>query len=360
MYNVIIIDDEIASLGLMKILLSMYEKVNIMGTFTDSNGIFDVLNENIDAIFLDIEMPNENGLELAEKITEYNRTIEIVFVTAYNKYAVEAFELNALDYLLKPISNDRLDITLKRLISKKEQKNVEDSTARIECFNEFALYINDEKIKWRTSKVKELCAYLVNNNKEYVSADKLIDDLWPDYEFKKAKVHLHTSISYLRKGFTEYGFTEAVKYMNGSYKFNIDNIYCDVVDFENIVSGKDFNEESIKKIVEIYKGEYMGTEGYIWAYTKQEHIKETLIKAIKKAYRVFDEKKDIPKKIACLKKLYEIEPYSQKYAKKLIDEYINSGDIALGKQTYEDFAKRHIEDIGIDVRKDFLSTFVEC
>src|SRR5699024_10415720 len=75
-----------------------------------------------DVLFLDIEMPNTNGLELAEKIIEVNPNIEIVFVTAYNEYAVQAFEVNALDYLLKPVKTERLAKTLARLDENNDSK----------------------------------------------------------------------------------------------------------------------------------------------------------------------------------------------------------------------------------------------
>lgn len=69
----------------------------------------------VDVVFLDIEMPGLNGIELAEKITEMNPNSSIVFVTAFDHFAIKAFELNSLDYLLKPIQFERIQSTTKRL-----------------------------------------------------------------------------------------------------------------------------------------------------------------------------------------------------------------------------------------------------
>lgn len=79
----------------------------------------------VDAVFLDIEMPGVNGIELAEAIQSMNENIQVVFITAYNEFAIKAFELNAIDYLLKPVIYKRLEMLneSKRIIcSDKMQK----------------------------------------------------------------------------------------------------------------------------------------------------------------------------------------------------------------------------------------------
>src|SRR5690625_347092 len=98
----IVIDDETLALDYLERQIKKSSSVTVVGKFN----IFDLrkhssLLKEADIAFLDIEMPEVNGLELAEKLLEMNPTLSIVFVTAFNNYAVEAFELNALDYVLK-------------------------------------------------------------------------------------------------------------------------------------------------------------------------------------------------------------------------------------------------------------------
>lgn len=114
--KVILIDDEPIALELLSRMLSFYEDVDIVGSYANP---FDALGEigktQPDAIFLDIEMGSINGLEFAEVLIEKLATVKIVFVTAYSQYAVDAFEVNAIDYLLKPIQEKRLTKTIERL-----------------------------------------------------------------------------------------------------------------------------------------------------------------------------------------------------------------------------------------------------
>ncbi|MGF9905254.1 response regulator [Brevibacillus porteri] len=75
----------------------------------------------IDIVFLDIQIPKLNGIELAEQLLEVKPQLQIVFVTAYERYAIKAFELNALDYVLNPVGKQRLQNTMKRIQSMMEE-----------------------------------------------------------------------------------------------------------------------------------------------------------------------------------------------------------------------------------------------
>jgi two-component system, LytTR family, response regulator len=104
----IIIDDEQDSVSLLQMQLNdNCPQVQIIGTFTSSvKALEEIELLDPDLIFLDIEMPIINGLEFLEKIMHLN--YGVVFVTAYNQYALKAFRFNALDYLVKPIDTDEL------------------------------------------------------------------------------------------------------------------------------------------------------------------------------------------------------------------------------------------------------------
>jgi DNA-binding LytR/AlgR family response regulator len=110
----IIVDDELLlAKNLEKRLLILWPELRILQVFSDSREALNYVNENsVDIIFLDINMPYLNGLEFANKLKNPSR---IVFVTAYSEYAVKAFELHALDYVVKPVEDERLTLTISKI-----------------------------------------------------------------------------------------------------------------------------------------------------------------------------------------------------------------------------------------------------
>jgi two-component system, LytTR family, response regulator len=114
--NVILVDDEQeACINLQNILRTyVNEPVNILGVAHNTKEAEQLVKElRPDALFLDIQMPNENSFQFLQRIAPIN--FEVVFVTAYDEYAIRAFKLNAVDYILKPISISELTVAVSKL-----------------------------------------------------------------------------------------------------------------------------------------------------------------------------------------------------------------------------------------------------
>ena len=113
----IIIDDERLARQELKSLLSEYPEIEIIGESSNAeDAIKQIEEKEPDLIFLDIQMPGKNGFEMLQ---ELDKVPKVIFVTAYDEYALNAFEVNALDYLLKPVQTKRLDSTLQKLLNSK-------------------------------------------------------------------------------------------------------------------------------------------------------------------------------------------------------------------------------------------------
>lgn len=111
----IIIDDEPIGTQRLKRLLEPYEIFEIKGEAVNGKEGFELIEQvHPDVIFLDIEMPIMNGFEMLKLLIHKPK---VVFTTAFDQYAIKAFEENSIDYLLKPIEKDRLDLTVKKLQS---------------------------------------------------------------------------------------------------------------------------------------------------------------------------------------------------------------------------------------------------
>lgn len=157
--RVLLVDDEIKACNNLKNILDNYIKENrieIIGYANNTQEAEQLINElKPDALFLDIEMPHENAFQFLDRIAPIN--FHVVFVTAYDEYAVKAFKINALDYILKPISISELNESIKKLLSKIDSSKI---IIQYENFNEIGQNILSKNtiqfLKLRTSQAIEI------------------------------------------------------------------------------------------------------------------------------------------------------------------------------------------------------------
>jgi len=113
--NVMIVDDEKLARDEMRYLLKDEPDIDVVCEAASGQEALRLLDENeIDLIFLDIQMPEMDGFQVVQSLLERSETPLVIFATAYDNYAIRAFEVNALDYLLKPVEKDRLRKALER------------------------------------------------------------------------------------------------------------------------------------------------------------------------------------------------------------------------------------------------------
>ncbi|MEC0226714.1 LytR/AlgR family response regulator transcription factor [Paenibacillus alba] len=116
--KVIIIDDEWAMHLIMERMLAKLSGIEIVGSFQETTAAFSYLEKHeVDLIFIDVNMPRENGIEFAKRLRESGSLKKLVFVTSYKEYASAAFEVYAYDYIVKPVEPDRLRKTVQRVLS---------------------------------------------------------------------------------------------------------------------------------------------------------------------------------------------------------------------------------------------------
>jgi Response regulator of the LytR/AlgR family len=112
----IIAEDEFLAREELKHLIKNYSSIDIIGEFEDGLDVLKFIQHNeVDVIFMDINIPSIDGVMLAENISKFSRKPYVVFITAYREYAVDAFELEAFDYILKPYDKSRIKSMLKKL-----------------------------------------------------------------------------------------------------------------------------------------------------------------------------------------------------------------------------------------------------
>lgn len=134
--HILIVDDEPLARNELAYLINQSSKEIIISEADDEESALRIIqNEEIDAVFLDIHLTSENGLDVADKINRLTNSPEIVFATAYDEYAVKAFERDVRDYILKPFTLERVQQTISRLAITTRQSSSPNITKSVPTSN---------------------------------------------------------------------------------------------------------------------------------------------------------------------------------------------------------------------------------
>ncbi len=126
--RIVLVDDERPALDELAYQLEKFEEIQVVGQFSEPLIALKELERLMpDVVFLDIDMPVLNGLALATELLEKKKDISVVFVTAYHHYALQAFDVNAVDYVVKPVRGNRLQQTVEKLLNKNKPETRERS-----------------------------------------------------------------------------------------------------------------------------------------------------------------------------------------------------------------------------------------
>jgi len=315
MYKAIIVDDEEINLEFTKNLLRKFEVFESIRVFTNPLKAFEAFKENKpDIIFTDIEMPYMSGLEFAERILELDPSIKIVFITAFDCYAIKAFELNALDYVLKPIHADRLYKTLNRLIENHKDKSNYESCERlfVNTFGNLEVFRGNRHIRWKGAKTAELFAFLLENHNKGIHKDIIVETMWPEYEYKIALRNMQTAMCRLRQSLGELGSQIRIEYSCNHYKIELKNVFCDLIEFEqktrNIIHISPDTVSNVMEALELYTGHYLEKDDYLWAIAKQSSVKNRFYDLLMKTIKYYLKNSKIEEGKYLLERIIERNP----------------------------------------------------
>lgn len=358
----IAVDDEELGLSRIMRLLNKSEYLSYIKGYTKSKEAIENIDvDNADIAFLDIEMPEINGLMLAEMLMEKNPTIEVIFVTAYDKYALQAFEVHAIGYLLKPVQLESIKQKLERILLKQGNIKIEENlkTMYIKTFKYFLVSENKnmkKTIEFRTEKAKELLGLLLSYQGKPISKDKIIYILWPDMELERAVKNFHTTCYYVRKITKNLGISNFILRKENGYSINIDYVESDLNNFCNAIKEigkKNPKIEPIKAAFFEYIGGYFENEDYSWAYEEKDYYSdcfENMGIFLAQYYESIQQRDEVEK---ILKYLLRINPLSEKACSRLIKINTDKGDMVNAKKVYKNFEKNFDDEINEEILKKF-------
>lgn len=353
MLKVFIIDDDMPSIKIIEYFLSDYQDVAIEGRFTNPLEALKQLEEaEPELVFLDINMSQLCGMEVAKKILNRSPGTLIVFTTAYDNFAVDAFEVNASDYLVKPIMKARFDKAMERILSS-EIKPEPENKLYISCFGKFQVYRqNEEPIRWRTEKSKELAALLISNSGQTMTRDEIIELIWPDTELDRAIHYLHNSIYYMRKSLENYHVRRTAVKICGSYSVIIDDTVENNLDkFTQLYAKPEKDLQALEDLSTILSRDFMEGEDWGWTIGPRESYAKKNIEIAMKLSKSYFLHREYGKAAEVLQKAYQKSPYDETLTVMLIKLYIATGQKIKAVKHYGDYSALIKNELGISPGK---------
>lgn len=259
--TIICVDDESLVLGLTVSLCRELPQVTQVLGFERPSAALDWLKQNQAGIaLLDINMPEMDGLTLAARIKEYSPDTEIIFLTGYAQYAVDAFALRASGYLLKPVNRQKLAEEVTYALSRQNRSRpAAHITAR--TFGEFDLLVDGKEVSFPRARAKELLAYLIDRQGSSITRANAFAVLWEDVLYNRPmQKQLDVVIRSLRATLEEYGVGEILELQRGQLRIRPELLDCDLYHF--------FDGDI--EAVNAYRGEYMSS--YSWASLTESYM----------------------------------------------------------------------------------------
>ncbi|MCR8658646.1 response regulator [Paenibacillus endoradicis] len=284
--KVVIVDDEPIMLLTMKRMLSSVEGIELVGSFQNAAEVHAfIAKHDVDLVFLDIQIANDDGIELARHLRLTLTDIDIVFTTSHSDYAIEAYDVYPLDYMVKPISRQRLLQTINRAVdrhshsSDKSNQLAEAGEPKLKvrtfgCFE--ANSENQGAVKWISKKSEEIFAYLIVHRGQSIAKMRIIEDVFSDMPYKNAEIYLNTAIYQLRKALLPHGFKEIIITGQEKYRVEISQLDVDFIAFDyGVAQLTEVNDENVDVAIELEKrvsGELFEEQSFVWAAMERESM----------------------------------------------------------------------------------------
>lgn len=249
--NMIAVDDERLALKALTAAIKEAAPGSEVKEFLCAEDALEYAEENpVDVAFLDVEMADISGVELARRLKNRNPDVNIIFATGFGEYRDSAFELHASGYLTKPITAEKVKkelAELRRPVTAKER-------VRIQTFGNFRVFVEEKPLVFSRKKTKELLAFLVDRHGAFVTTEQIAATLWENESYDtKLKNNVTATVSQLRALLRDVGAEDILIKSRNNLALDVNKVKCDAYDLEKMKP----------MAVNAYLGEYMSE--YSWA-----------------------------------------------------------------------------------------------
>ncbi|MGC5326684.1 response regulator [Brevibacillus sp. SYSU BS000544] len=370
MFKAVIVEDEKPILDLMKYVIGLNPHYTILGTFTNPLEALACLPHlQPDVVFLDVEMPKMNGLELAQKINELFDQTKIIFTTAYKQYALDAFQVYAFDYILKPVTPAAIErvtnrlIKLHRLAAPVEEK-VRHATIR--CFGGFEVRNSKgELVRWTTRKTEELFSYFLCYPERDINKWQLAELLWPGMDVDRASHNLHNTMYRLKKLLKEHEIDVDIQRTNEGYILEPAKLEYDVLVFQRYdfsITDQMRDAKQAEYLCILYNGSLLEGKDYIWKTPLEEGYRKQFTWLVHRLIQHDLENRDWKKAEQRLEAFLTLYPLNEEMNMILLQIYARCGNrekVAKQYARFEAFYRRELEMEPPEEMKSFVSSYLK-
>lgn len=233
-----------------RVLCKQISDIELVGTFANAlDALKFLLEEQVDIVFLDLELPDMPGIELAQKILLIDAGIRIIFVTAFEEYALQAFEIGAVGYVTKPYVLEDLLREIRK--ARRFIRPSESSRVYIKTFGGFDVFVNEKPVFFSNAKAKEFLALLIDR-RGTVTTKQAVESLWGDREYDANTGSLfRRAIKNLKETLAEYDISDILVDNRNNRYIDASKLRCD---YYEILQHLNFSQ---------WNGEYL--THYSWA-----------------------------------------------------------------------------------------------
>lgn len=267
--NILAVDDEFYALELMKRCLEEVAGRSTVYLCRDVRSALDVARENkIDVAFLDIHMPEKNGIELALDLKKLNPKVNIVFATGFSEYMKAGIDLRMSGYIMKPVTAEAVKTELENLRNPIEWSP--EKRVKILTFGNFDVFVDGAPLKFERKQAKEILAYLVDKRGTSATYPELAAMLWEDEEYDRThQKNLQVYVASLVKTLNGVGINDLILKNRQGILINTRIVDCDYYRFL----------EGDTRAINSFTGQYMSA--YSWAEFTVGYLENQLNKIMK-------------------------------------------------------------------------------
>lgn len=246
--KIVTLDDEPRSLNVLNIILSRIAGAEVVSAFTDPKEALAYVTVNsVDLVFTDIEMPEMDGITFATAILDLPSPPHVVFVTGYKQYALDAWGVEAVDYILKPYDSAQIEKALRKaesagpVLSRNPDNSAKDAgrhvqntlkdSIRICCFPDFDVKVNGVRMDFRYKKTREMLAFLTFMEGQWQPMDNVCAAIFPGQDPAATKEYYRTVLYRLRGLLREAGAFDILEAGYGKCRVVPEYFTCDYYEY---------------------------------------------------------------------------------------------------------------------------------